>query len=262
MLDLSILGGFFCSERPETGISVVVTTDREPNLAREIAEEIKEECWRKRHAFHTEMVPVEDAVREAIDGAEPPVVLGDLADSGGAGTPGDGTAILAELLKQNAQGAVVGNIVDPAAVREAINAGVGKNVTLTVGGKVDRFHGEPVQISGRVRLVHDGVFTSSTRFNAGTMRRGPTAVIDCGGIEVILTSRATLVFEPNHFRSLSIEPTLRKILACKAELQHRPGMAGVAQTFIDVDTPGLATQVLSRLPYTKIRRPVFPLDDI
>jgi microcystin degradation protein MlrC len=71
-----------------------------------------------------------------------------------------------------------------------------------------------------------------------------------------------LVFEPNHFRSLGIEPTQRKILVCKSEMQHRPGMAETARTFIDVDTPGLATQTLSRLPYTKIRRPVFPLDDI
>jgi microcystin degradation protein MlrC len=51
-------------------------------------------------------------------------------------------------------------------------------------------------------------------------------------------------------------------LACKAELQHRAGFAGVAQKFVDVDTPGLATQILSRLPYHTIRRPVFPLDDI
>jgi len=43
------------------------------------------------------MVSVEEAVREAIDTDEGLVVLGDLADSGGAGTPGDGTAILAEL---------------------------------------------------------------------------------------------------------------------------------------------------------------------
>jgi microcystin degradation protein MlrC len=262
VLDVSLLGGFFCSERPETGISVVVTTDRESSLALDIAEEIKEECWRERHSFHTDMVPVADAVREAIETDEGPVVLGDLADSGGAGTPGDGTALLAELLKQNAQGAVIGNIADPAAVQEAIRGGVGKTVTLTVGGKVDRFHGDPVQISGRVRTIHDGVFTTSTRFNGGTTRRGATAVLDCGGVEVILTSRAVLVFEPNHFRSLGIEPTRRKILVCKSEMQHRPGMAETARTFIDVDTPGLATQILSRLPYTKIRRPVFPLDDI
>jgi microcystin degradation protein MlrC len=68
-------------------------------------------------------------------------------------------------------------------------------------------------------------------------------------------------FEPNHFRSLGIEPIAWKIVICKAELQHRAGFAGLARKFIDVDTPGLATQTLSRLPCQKIRRPVFPLDD-
>ena len=95
-----------------------------------------------------------------------------------------------------------------------------------------------------------------------TFDRGPTVVLDCGGIEVILTSRPVLVFEPNHFRSLGIEPTQRKILVCKAEMQHRAGFADIAGKIIDVDAPGLATQILSRLPYAKIRRPVFPLDDI
>jgi microcystin degradation protein MlrC len=262
VLDISLLGGFFCSERPETGISVVVTTDHEPNLARELADELKEACWARRHAFHTDMVSVEEAVQEAIRAEEGPVVLGDLADSGGAGTPGDGTALLAALLRHKAQGAVVGSIADPAAVQKAVQAGVGKQITVTVGGKVDRFHGEPIQISGRVRVIHDGVFTAATRFNAGTVHRGPTAVVDYGGVEVVLTSRPVLVFEANHFRSLGIEPTDRKILVCKSEMQHRAGLEGIAHTFIDVDTPGLATQVLSRLPYTKIRRPVFPLDDI
>jgi microcystin degradation protein MlrC len=55
-------------------------------------------------------------------------------------------------------------------------------------------------------------------------------------------------FEPNHFRSLGIEPTERKILVCKAEMQHRAGFEIVARTFIDVDAPGLATQALARLP--------------
>ena len=262
VLDISLLGGFFVSDRYETGPSVVATTNQEPSLGREIAGEIKEACWARRREFLTDMVSVPDAVREAIAADETPVVLGDLADSGGAGTPGDGTAILAELLKQNARGAVVGNIADPAAVQEAIAAGVGKQVTLTVGGKVDRFHGEPVSITGRVRVIHDGIYTASTKFNFGTYHRGPTVVVDCGGTEVILTARPCLVFEPNHFRSLGIEPAQRKILVCKAELQHRAGMATVARTFIDVDAPGLATQDLRRLPFKEIRRPVFPLDDI
>lgn len=262
VLDVSLLGGFFVSDRPETGIAVVATTNREPSLAREIADQMKEACWARRHQFLTDMVPVADAVREAIATDENPVILGDLADSGGAGTPGDGTAILAELLKQNARGAVIGSVVDPKAVAAAIAAGVGKQVTMTVGAKVDRFHGEPVTITGRVRMIQDGVFTASTKFNFGTYHRGPSVVVDCEGTEVILNSRVCLPFEPNHFRSLGIEPTQRKILVCKAELQHRAGMADVGRTFIDVDAPGLATQDLRRLPFKEIRRPVYPLDDM
>ena len=262
VLDISLLGGFFVSDRLETGPSVVATTNGEQSLGSEIAHEIKEAFWARRREFLTDMVPVADAVREAISTDDSPVILGDLADSGGAGTPGDGTAILAELLRQNARGAVVGNIADPGAVQQAMTVGVGKQVTLTVGGKVDRFHGEPVSLAGRVRVIHDGVYTASTKFNFGTYHRGPTVVVDCGGTEVILTSRACLVFEPNHFRSLGIEPAQRKIIVCKAELQHRAGMATVGRTFIDVDAPGLATQDLSRLPFREIRRPVFPLDNI
>jgi microcystin degradation protein MlrC len=70
------------------------------------------------------------------------------------------------------------------------------------------------------------------------------------------------VFEVNHFRSLGVEPTQRKILVAKSELQHRAGFAGLAKKIIDVDTPGLATQDFSRLPFQRIRRPVVPLDKL
>src|SRR5713101_10073601 len=236
ILDVSILGGFFVSEIPETGISVVATTNKEPNLARDVAEEMKEACFAKRHAFHTDMVSCEEGVREAVETGAGPVVIGDLADSGGAGTPGDGTAVLAELFKQKAKRAVIGNIADPAAAQKAIAAGVGQNVSLTVGGKVDKFHGEPVEISGRVRTIHDGTSTIGTTFNAGTFNRGPTVVVDCDGVEVILTSRPVLVFESNTIRSLGIEPDELKSMMCEAEVAQRSGSEGVARSFIDVET--------------------------
>ena len=69
-------------------------------------------------------------------------------------------------------------------------------------------------------------------------------------------------FEPNTFRSVGIEPTERRILITKSEMQYRAGMEAVAKTFIDVDVPGISTPVLNRLPYQKIRRPIFPLDTI
>jgi microcystin degradation protein MlrC len=262
VLDVTILGGFPVSECVETGLSVTVTTHAASSLAQEIAESLQEFAWRQRHHFQPYLVPIEDAVREAMQTDAWPVVLGDVADSGGAGTPGDGTALLEELLKQNATGAVIGHLVDPEAVGQAVRAGVGQRLTLSVGGKVDSFHGRPVQVSGTVRSIHDGDFVTSTPFNSGLQRRGPTVVFVCDGIEIILTANRAHSFEPNTFRSVGIEPSQRRILVAKSELQHRAGLAGVGKTFIDVDTPGLSTPVLSRLPYRKIRRPVFPLDEM
>ena len=45
ILDVSLLVGFHLSDRAETGISVLVTTDGEPTLARDVADSIKNACW-------------------------------------------------------------------------------------------------------------------------------------------------------------------------------------------------------------------------
>jgi microcystin degradation protein MlrC len=204
---------------------------------------------------------VEDGVREAVAAEEGPVVLGDLADSMGAGGSGESTAILRELQKQKAKSAVV-TVTDPEAVQEAVKAGVGSSVTLMVGGKKEpKVYGDPVQISGRVRAINDSRFVPTTKTNVAMVERGLSVVVDCGDIEVILTSRPPLVFEANYFRSLGIEPTERKILVCKSEAQHWAGFGGIARAIIDVDGPGPGTQDISKQHYTKIRRPIFPLDN-
>ena len=209
------------------------------------------------------MVSVEDAVREAIATDEGPVVLGDLADSGGAGTPGDGTAILAELLKQNARGAVIGNIADPDAVQERDCGGsrqAGDPYRRRQGRQVPRRAGR--RLAAACALSRTEPSPPSTRFNAGTYHRGPTVVIDCGGTEVILTARPVLVFEANHFRSLGIEPAERKILVCKAELQHRAGIGRCRPQVYRRRRAGAGDPGFEPAAVFKIRRPVFPLDDI
>ena len=260
ILDVTAIGGWPYADSAHTGLSVLVTTHNATGLAQELATSLRNEVWEQRYEFTPHIVPISDAVREAIDTDAWPVVLGDVADSGGAGTAGDGTAILRELLEQNAQDAVIGHLVDAQAVSAARQAGVGQTVTLTLGGKTDSRHGDPITVTGKVRCLHDGEFRTSTRFNAGLQRRGTTAIVACDGVEIILTSHTAHSFEPNTFRSVGIEPTQRRILVAKSEMQHRAGLEEVGQTFIDVDAPGISTPILSRLPYEKIRRPIMPLD--
>src|SRR5262249_39094833 len=83
------------------------------------------------------------------------VRLVDKGHNGGGGSAGDGTILLAEMLRQGATDGVV-CLYAPAEVQQCAVAGIGGEVELTVGGKVDRLHGEPLRVTGRVRLLHDG----------------------------------------------------------------------------------------------------------
>ncbi len=262
ILDVTTIGGWPYADASAAGPSVLVTTDGEPGLAQEVAESLHQIAWEQRHQFEPHITPLSEAVREAMETDAWPMVLGDVSDSGGAGTTGDGTAILRELLEQGAQDAVIGHLMDPDAVVEAVRAGVGQTVSLSIGGKQDDRHGSPVHVKGKVRSIHDGDFVTSTPFNSGRQRRGTTVRLACEGIDVILTSNKAHSFEPNTFRSVGIEPSEQRILVAESEMQHRAGMETVGRTFIDVDTPGISTPVLSRLPYQQLRRPIFPLDVI
>lgn len=75
---------------------------------------------------------------------------------------GDGTVLLAELLAQDAQNAVV-LIADGEVAREAVARGDGRELDVTIGAKTDTHHGEPVPIHGRVRHVADGATAATVR---------------------------------------------------------------------------------------------------
>src|SRR5690606_36437820 len=95
----------------------------------------------------------------------------------GGGTPGDGTVVLAELLRQGAAEATI-VVNDPAAVQAAFAAGLGGEVAMEVGGKTDRLHGDPVPIRGRVGYLGDGRWTHEGSENAGVpVDLGPVAVL-------------------------------------------------------------------------------------
>src|SRR5690606_14807152 len=122
--------------------------------------------WELREDFVLEFPSVAEAVAAAVSGRAHPAILADVGDNIGAGTPGDSTFILHELIAQKAERAVV-IIADAGSVEKAVNAGVGSRVELEVGGKVDRLHGEPVRLTGDVINITDGVFR-----NRGPMRDG------------------------------------------------------------------------------------------
>jgi len=265
VLAATVLGGFPFADVPFAGVATIVVTDNDPALARRYATELARICWELRDDFTIHPTPIADAIAEAMAGEPGSVyVLADIADSGASGTAGDGTAVLRGLLEANARSAAVAQIMDPEAVAACIEAGVGATVTLSVGGKHDTYHGEPVEVTGRVRLIHEGRFPILGPMGAGTYAsRGKTVVLEIGGpdgIELQLTELRGHPHDLNFFRCFGIEPTQRRILVLKSAAHFRAAFEPIATKVIEVDAPGISSPRLERFDYKRLRRPIYPLD--
>ena len=265
VLAASIFGGFPFADLPFTGVSTVVVTDNDQALAQRYADDLAEVCWQQREAFTIHPIPIVDASAGAMAGPEGSVyVLADVADSGASGTAGDGTAILRSLIEAGARSAALAQIMDASAVAACVSAGVGKEVTLTVGGQHDDLHGPPVEVTGVVRLIHEGTFPLAGPMGAGTFAgRGRTVVLEIGGhggIELQLTELRGHPSDLNHFRAFGIEPTQRRMLVLKSAAHFRAAFEPIARKVIEVDAPGISTPKLATLPYERLRRSIYPLD--
>ena len=263
VLTATIAAGFPYADIPDTGMSAYVATDGDQALVDRCADELAAFAWEHRAGFQATPVPVDEAVVHAMT-SPGPVLLADVADNTGAGTSGDGTEILRELIRQGACSAVVALMYDPETVRQAVGAGVGATIEAEIGGKVDDLHGAPVRTSAHVRAISDGCFVNGGPMGTGApSNMGTTAVLEIGGrggIEVICTSFRRAPNDANTLRSVGIEPTLRQILALKSSVHYRADFTPLVREIVEVDAPGLSSSSWSRFAFRRLRRPIYPLD--
>jgi microcystin degradation protein MlrC len=262
VLSISIMAGFPYADVPDAGASVIVVADGERERARSAATELANAMWSVRENLHVPCPDPQEAVIRATASGHLPVLLIDLGDNIGGGSAGDGTVLLAELLRQQAKGFVV-VLHAPAAVAQAKNAGIGGVFEGSVGGAVDTLHGPPVHVRGMVRTLHDGKWIEGEARHGGRRQndQGHTAVLDLGeGNTLVLNSLRTPPFSLGQLTSLGIDPRQAHIIVVKAAVAYKAAYAPIAGEIIPVDTPGLTAINPSRFNYKRIRRPLYPLD--
>ena len=261
VLVASVAVGYPYADVHEAGPSCVVVTDNNPQRAQEEADRLSDMLWGIRGQLTLDLPDAAQAVQQAIRSEEHPVILVEMGDNIGGGSPGDSTFILSELLQQGASGFVV-VVYDPEGVQSCIQAGVGEAVSLQVGGKMDNRHGDPVAINGSVRLIHDGQYIETEPRHGGQRyhNQGLTTVIGVGDSLVVLTSRRQTPFSLQQLYSLGINPSDMRMIVVKAAVAYRAAYEPIAGNIIEVDTPGLTAVNPLHFEYHDIRRPVFPLD--
>jgi microcystin degradation protein MlrC len=263
LVDVSIGEGFPYADVPHMGMALVAVADRDVSVAQQAADTMAKATWDLRKAFDPRGVSIADAVRLEHGDARGPIVLLDVGDNMGAGTPGDSTFILEALLDQGRRNWLV-TVHDPAAVAECVAAGVGAHVELTVGGKIDGRHGTPQRVAGRVRLLTEGAYRAyDEKVHAGhkVFDGGTRAVVETdGGGTIQLTALPVMTMTLDQHYTAGTDPRRYDLVVAKGVMSPQPAYGPIASRMVYVDTPGISTADTRVLGHRHRRRPMFPFE--
>lgn len=261
IVDCTFMHGFPYTDIPRAGVTITATADGDPTLAKEAAEAVASELWARRGEFVLAAVSAEEAIARAVETPGHPVVINETADNPGGGAPGDATHLLRALLASDVANTCFGAVSDAETARAAHEAGVGATISVKLGGKSGPLYGESIEAEATVVAITDGRFNATSSMMAGMpFDLGPSARLNIDGIDVVVTSRRSQVFDPEIFRIHGIDVTTYKIVGLKSSQHFRAGFLDIAAGIIRADTPGATSIDLLAIPYERLERPIWPLD--
>jgi microcystin degradation protein MlrC len=257
VLSISIGHCFPYADVPELGGRILVIADGDKAKADALATRIGEEFVSMRGKTAPEYLGVEDGIEAALQWNDSPVVMADPADNAGGGAPSDNTTILRRLIEREVEGAAVGPIWDPVAVRLCFDAGLDATFPLRFGGKTGPTSGQP--IDAKVTVVGLGRDCWQS-FGPTQVPLGDCAAIRVGAVEVVLISNRTQALGLELFSNLGIDPRARKLVVVKSTNHFMAAFGPIAKKVIYIDSDGPLSRDYRKIPYTRVDRPIWPLD--
>lgn len=259
ILTVNVMAGYAYSDIPDCGFSLNLIT-KGPVAA---AEKHLDTLVGVLEANIEAGYPHEDDLATALTKADAlppgtgPILLIEPADNIGGGTPGDATGLLGPLLDTGRKN-ILAALADREAVAKCFAAGEGAKVSLLIGGKTDAHHGAPIPFTGTVENLSDGVFqlenpkSHLASMGGTTIRMGRCAVIANDQAKILLSERKTAPMDLGQYHSQGLRPEDATYVVIKAAVSHRAAYDSIQRASFYVDSPGLCTSDLRRLPFTKL----------
>ena len=265
-LEVGIAPGFAHADTPDTGLTFWVVSDR-PEMS---CSHSLEMLYREARILVHELKPTEwdlsEAVQQIVHEKKFPALLVEPADNIGGGAPGDATFILRALLETSLEKCAV-VINDPQAVAALQTVAPGQTARISVGGKGSSLDPGPVDLEVTLVRLTDGRFDLEDKQSHLASMRGshiemePCAVVTHRNVTILLTTRPTPPFDLGQWRSQGIDPEKLNVIGVKAAVGHRRAYDPIIRSSYTVSTPGPCSSDLFALPYRKLRRPIYPLDE-
>ncbi|KAJ7347269.1 MlrC domain-containing protein [Mycena albidolilacea] len=259
VLDAAVWVGYAWADEPRNRAAVVVTGWERGAVARG-AESLARLFWNARAEFM--FVAPTGSFAECLDAAlqadasRRPFFISDSGDNPTAGGSGDVTWGLTRLLEREEFRAPTGptviyaSVPGPEAVEIAVRAGVGATVTVAAGAEVDDLHAGPVTLTGRVHSIKEG-----------DLHAGVEVVLQVGSVFAILTKLRKPYHLERDFTQLDLRPREADVVIVKIGYLE-PELYAMAKDWMLGLTPGGVDQNLERLGHQRIRRPMWPFDQV
>ena len=268
-LAASFFVGFPHADIPYAGSSAVVVTDGDALKARAFCDELLDMAWNARREFVYQVEPLEKSLQRAKEmgsgNSRGPVMLLDHYDNCASGGTMDTMAVLGGILDAGLEEVAAFAIFDPQAVEQMKRAGVGARITIPLGGNLEMpalgLKRKPRVVTGIVRRIVDGIYRNEGPMARGELAdMGAAAVLDTGKVEIAVISRHVEPHDIGSFRALGIDPAAKRYVMLKSRVHWRAGLGPMARAVIECAGEGVCTSDYSQLKFSRVRRPVYPLD--
>jgi microcystin degradation protein MlrC len=245
----------------EGGWATLVVTDGDRALAERLAEESAELAWSMRAEFmRKDAVAVDDAVRRADRAAKGVVVLSDTGDTVFGGTAGDSNLILEAILRLGIRSRALMPLIEPRTVAALVAAGEGAEATLPVGGSISTGFFTPLTVTGRVRKIADGRVKVPV-FQQPEFDQGRTVIFEVGPATLMVSERGGSAGNvPDVYRWFGIEPADYKMAVLKTASNFQ-FFGPITSEVIRVDTRGPGQSDVAGLPWRRVPRPIYPMEE-
>ena len=247
---------------PDMGGGGLVITNNDAARSEELARTLAMEYWQRRFELEPAVSSPAAAIQEGLTMVGGPILLVETADCCGGGAAGDSVCTLKALLELAPQETALVPVVDPVAATTCQQAGEGAEVTVELGHQLDSTWGKPITVSGKVQSLSSGQFQYRGGIWDGTEgQMGSTAVLQVGGIHILITSFATYEWCGEQFEALGLQATTSKFVVAKNPMNYGMAYSEFAQATYILDTPGPTPPTLKHVAYQHLERPYFPADE-
>ena len=255
IVDAAIWIGYAWADEPRNHAAVMVTGDDKATVIN-TAQQLAQSFWNARNefAFVAPTGSLQECLDKAISSDKHPFFISDSGDNPTAGGAGDVTWTLTRILERpefkaaNGLKLIYASIPAPGLIQKAIAAGIGGKVSGYAGAQVDARFAPPVLLTGTVQSIIYGDKDAKVE-----------AVIQVGSVHVIITQNRKPYHKEVDFTRLGLSPRTADIVVVKIGYLE-PELYAMRADWLLALTVGGVDQNLERLPYKKIKRPMFPLD--